>query len=78
MPVVAMPDSRMEAKGNRPNVSVLNLVSRLSSGLESGTLLIEKLKMSLKFNLSLCVCKSRLLTQSCQLQTAKKTVDFKS
>ena len=65
MPMVAMPDSWMEAKGNRPNVSVLYLVSKLSAGLESVTLLIEK------FNLSLCVGKSRLLTQSCQLQTAR-------
>ena len=66
MPMVAMPDSRMEAKG-RSNVSVPYLVSKLSAGLESGSLLIENVS---KFNLSLCVCKSQLLTQSCQLQTA--------
>ena len=40
----------MPIKGNRPNVS------KLSAGLESGTLLTENAS---KFNLSLCVGKSR-------------------
>ena len=70
----AIQNSACQIVGWKPKATdptlVSDVVSKLSAGLESGTLLIENAS---KFNFSLCVGKSRLLTQSCQLQNSFRT-----